>query len=41
MKTIRNRIAALGAVILLGSTTGAGAHMPQVLPSAFDTGQRD
>ncbi len=41
MKTIRNRIVALGAVMLLGSTTGAGAHMPQLLPSAFDTGQRD
>ncbi len=41
MKNIRNRLAAVGIGMLLGGATAAGAHMPQLLPSAFDAGQRD
>lgn len=41
MTPIRNRLFAVGFAALMGGTTAASAHMPYVLPTAFDVGNRD
>ena len=41
MRLTKNRLFAIAISGLLGTSAGVQAHMPYVLPSAFDVGQRD